>query len=270
MKYCKSIPLQSFKTHQPYLMDLNPWLYILLIVAGFAAGFINTLAGGGSLLTLPLLIFLGLPANIANGTNRIGVLLQSLVATKQFKQKKIFEWKDGIWLTIIATIGSFIGAAFAINLNDEVMNKIIGGLLVFMFFLLLYKPEMWLKSQQGEVNAKPGILKLLVFLGIGFYGGFIQVGVGYFLLAGLVFGAGFDLLKANALKALIVAVFTLVALAVFIYNNQVNYLLGFILGTGNMTGAWVASHVAIKKGNKFIRWFMLVTVLVFAIKLLFF
>ena len=103
-----------------------------------------------------------------------------------------------------------------------------------------------------------------------FRSGFIQAGVGYFLLAGLVFGAGFDLLKANALKALMVSVFTLAALAVFIYNNQVDYWLGFLLGVGNMSGAWVASHVAIKKGNNFIRWFMLVTVLVFAIKLLFF
>ncbi|HCX99376.1 MAG TPA: hypothetical protein DG754_04470 [Bacteroidales bacterium] len=251
-------------------MELNFWLYALLVVAGFAAGFINTLAGSGSLLTLPLLIFMGLPANVANGTNRIGVLLQSLVATRQFKKKKIFEWKEGIWLTISATIGSFIGAAFAINLNNEVMNKIIGGLLIFMFILLIYKPENWLKPQQGEIKAKPSIIQVLVFLGIGFYGGFIQAGVGYFLLAGLVFGAGFDLLKANALKALMVSVFTLAALAVFIYNNQVDYWLGFLLGVGNMSGAWVASHVAIKKGNNFIRWFMLVTVLVFAIKLLFF
>lgn len=251
-------------------MELNFWLYVLLVVAGFAAGFINTLAGSGSLLTLPLLIFMGLPANVANGTNRIGVLLQSLVATREFKQKKVFEWKEGIWLTIPATIGSFAGAAFAINLNDEVMNKIIGGLLIFMFFLLIYKPESWLKPQQGEIKAKPSIIQLLVFFGIGFYGGFIQAGVGYFLLAGLVFGAGFDLLKANALKALIVSVFTLVALAVFIYNNQVDYWLGFLLGVGNMSGAWVASHVAIKKGNSFIRWFMLITVLAFAIKLLFF
>ena len=251
-------------------MELDVWLYILVIIVGAVSGFINTLAGSGSLLTLPLLIFLGLPANVANGTNRIGVLLQSLVAVKGFKQKKVFEWKEGIWLTIPAIVGSFLGAALAINLNDQIMNRIIGGLLVFMFFLMLYKPEQWIKQRTDEVKAKPSIIQLVIFFGIGFYGGFIQAGVGFFLLAGLVLGAGFDLLKANAIKVLIVLAFTIVALGVFIYNDQVDYKLGLLLGAGSMIGAWVATHVAIKGGSAFIRWFVLVAVFVFAVKLLFF
>lgn len=246
------------------------WLYVLVVLVGFVAGFINTIAGSGSLLTLPLLIFLGLPPNVANGTNRIGVLLQSLVAVGRFKQKKVFEWKEGIWLTIPAVVGSFIGAAFAVNLDDQLMNKIIGGLLVFMFFLMLYKPDSWIKKQEKVVHAKPSIVQIVIFFGIGFYGGFIQAGVGFFLLAGLVLGAGYDLLKANALKVLIVFAFTLVAMVVFIYNNQVDYKLGFILAIGSMLGAWVATHVAIKKGSEFIRWFVLAAVFVFAVKLLFF
>lgn len=249
-------------------MDI--WIYLIVVVAGIAAGFINTIAGSGSLLTLPLLIFLGLPANVANGTNRIGVLLQSLVAARGFKRKKVFEWKEGIWLTIPATIGSFIGAMFAVNINELVMNRIIGGLLIFVFFLILYKPEKWIKKGENEVKAKPSLIQILIFFGIGLYGGFIQAGVGFFLLAGLVLGAGHNLLKANAIKALMVFVFTAVALIVFIYNNQVDYKLGLIMGAGNMIGAWVATHVAVKKGSEFIRWFVLVAVLVFAVKLLFF
>lgn len=246
------------------------WIYVLVVLVGIAAGFINTIAGSGSLLTLPLLIFLGLPANVANGTNRIGVLLQSLVATGSFKQKRVFEWKEGVWLTIPATIGSFAGAALAINLDDELMNRIIGGLLIFMFLLMLYKPERWIKSHDKAAKVKPSFLQILIFFGIGLYGGFIQAGVGFFLLAGLVLGAGYDLLKANAIKVLIVLAFTAVALAVFIYNNQVDYKLGLILGLGSMIGAWIATHVAIKKGSEFIRWFVLVAVFVFAVKLLFF
>ncbi len=249
-------------------MDI--WIYLLVVLVGFIAGFINTIAGSGSLLTLPLLIFLGLPANVANGTNRIGVLLQSLVAVGGFKQKKVFEWKEGIWLTIPAIVGSFVGAAFAVNLNDDIMNRVIGGLLIFMFFLMLYKPERWVKSKVNVVHAKPSIVQLLIFFGIGFYGGFIQAGVGFFLLAGLVLGAGYDLLKANAIKVLIVFAFTLVAILVFIFNNQVDYKLGFILAIGSMLGAWVATRVAIKRGAEFIRWFMLVAILVSAVKLLFF
>jgi hypothetical protein len=245
-------------------------IYLLVVLAGVASGFINTLAGSGSLLTLPLLIFLGLPANLANGTNRVAILLQSIVAVKEFKQKKVFEWKDGIWLAIPATIGSFAGAAMAVNLNDDLMNKIIGGLMIFLFFLMLYKPEQWIKEQSTSIKAKPSITQIIVFLGIGFYGGFIQAGVGFFLLAGLVLGAGYNLLKANAIKVLIVLIYTIAAIVVFIINNQVDYKLGLILGAGSMLGAWLATKVAVKKGAKFIRWIVLGVILVSSIKLLFF
>lgn len=239
-----------------------------MVLAGTAAGFVNTLAGSGSLLTLPLLIFLGLPANVANGTNRIGILLQSIVAVGSFKQKKVFEWKDGIWLTIPAGIGALVGAWVAVDLNEALMNKIIGGLLVFMFFVILLKPEKWIGENSSNNPIKVTPLRILVFLLIGFYGGFIQAGVGFFLLAGLVLGAGMNLLKANAIKVLVTLVFTVLALGVFILNNQVDYLLGIIMGIGNMLGAWIATHVAVKQGTKFIRWFLLGTVFVFAVKLL--
>ncbi len=246
------------------------WVYAIVVIVGVISGFINTLAGSGSLLTLPLLIFIGLPASVANGTNRVGILLQSVVAVGSFKQKKVFEWKDGIWLTIPASVGALIGAFVAVDINDALMSKIIGALLFVMFFMILYKPEQWVKEQAGGVQAKPTLLRILVFFGIGFYGGFIQAGVGFFLLAGLVLGAGFDLLKANAIKVLIVLAFTVFALIVFVLNSQVNYLIGLVLGVGSMLGAWIATHVAIKHGTKFVRWFLLATVLVFALKLLVF
>ena len=245
-------------------------LYLLVVLVGFISGFINTLAGSGSLLTLPLLIFMGLPVTVANGTNRIAILLQSIVGVRGFKQKKVFEWKDGLWLTIPATIGALFGSILAVELDEKLMNRIIGGLLVVMFFVILYKPEKWVGEQVGVAKAKPNFLRFVIFFAIGFYGGFIQAGVGFFLLAGLVLGAGYDLLKANAIKVLIVLVYTIVALAVFILNKQVDYFLGIVLGVGSMFGAWLATHVAVKKGIGFIRWFLLVTVLAVAIKMLFF
>lgn len=244
------------------------WIYALVVLAGAAAGFINTLAGSGSLLTLPLLIFVGLPANVANGTNRIGILLQSIVAVGGYKQKKVFEWNEGIWLTIPAAIGALVGAMVAVDLDEALMNKVIGGLLVFMFFVILIKPEKWIGDNNSSVPIKFTPLRAIIFLGIGFYGGFIQAGVGFFLLAGLVLGAGMNLLKANAIKVLITLVFTVLALIVFIVNNQVDYVLGVTMGVGNMLGAWVATRVAVKKGSKFIRWFLLIAVFAFALKLL--
>ncbi len=246
------------------------YLYLLVIIVGFVSGFINTLAGSGSLLTLPVLIFMGLPVNVANGTNRIAILMQSIVGVGGFKQKKVFEWKEGFWLTIPSIIGAFIGSSMAVNLDAQLMNRIIGALLIVMFFVILFKPEKWINEHAGKVKSKPSFISFVAFLAIGFYGGFIQAGVGFFLLSGLVLGAGFDLLKANAIKVFIVLAYTTVALGVFIYNKQVNYLLGFILGFGSMFGAWVATLVAVKWGVNFIRWFLLVTVLTFAIKMLFF
>ncbi len=245
-------------------------IYLLVILVGVAAGFINTLAGSGSLLTLPVLIFLGLPANMANGTNRIGILMQSFAAVSGFKQKKVFDWNEGIWLTIPATVGALIGSIVAVGINEFIMNRIIGALLVFMLVLMLIKPEKWLVPTGTGHRVRLTPLRFLIFLGIGFYGGFIQAGVGYFLLAGLVLGAGIDLLKANALKVLITLGFTMIALIVFMLNGQVDYLLGITVGIGNMIGAWIATHVAVKKGVGFIRWFILVCVFAFSVKLLFF
>ena len=245
------------------------WYMILAIIGvGFIAGFINTLAGSGSLLTLPLLIFLGLPANVANGTNRIGILLQSIVAASSFKQQKVLDTKRGLWLGAPAVIGSVIGAQVAVNINETTIRHVIGGLLVFMFFIILYKPEKWLKENAGKVDSKPGFIQLIVFFFIGFYGGFIQAGVGFFLLAGLVLAAGEDLLRANAIKVFITLFFTVFALVVFIMNDQVNYKYGIILAVGNMMGAYVGSRVAVSWGPKFIRYVLMVTVVLAALELL--
>ncbi|MBN1181476.1 MAG: sulfite exporter TauE/SafE family protein [Bacteroidales bacterium] len=238
-----------------------------LIGAGILAGFINVLAGSGSLLTLPFLMFLGLPANVANGTNRIAILLQNVVAVASFKEQKVLQFKQGIWLSIPAVIGSIIGAQIAVNLNEAIMHKTIGGLLVFMFFLILFKPSVWLKGKAGQVDAKPKIWQIIIFFFIGLYGGFIQAGVGFFLLAGLVLGAGFDLVKSNAIKVLIVLIYTVFALIVFVINDQVNYKFGLILSIGNMIGAFIGSRVAVSWGPKFVRYFLLFILLSASAKL---
>ena len=243
------------------------WYEILITIGiGLIAGFINTLAGSGSLLTLPLLMFMGLPANVANGTNRIAILLQNVVGVSSFKQQKVFNYKDGIWLAIPAIIGSILGAILAVDIDEELMEKFIAGLLVFMFFFILYKPERWLKGK-AEIKSKPGIWQIIIFFFIGVYGGFIQAGVGFFLLAGLVLGAGFDLVKANAIKVFIVLLYTVFALAIFMMNDQVNYVIGFVLAIGNMSGAYIASRLAVKKGTGFIRIILLATLAISASKL---
>lgn len=215
-------------------------------------------------------MFMGLPANVANGTNRIAILLQNVVGVSSFKKQKVFTFREGIWLAVPAVIGSLVGAALAVNLNEEVMSRTIGGLLIFMFFIILLKPEAWIKGQAGLIRSKPSWGQLIIFFAIGVYGGFIQAGVGFFLLAGLVLGAGFDLVKANAIKLLIVLLYTPFALAVFIINDQVDWKAGLILAIGNMLGALIASKFAVSWGARFVRIILLVIVFGAAIKLLLF
>lgn len=243
------------------------YIYPLLILAGALAGFINTLAGSGSLITLPLLMALGLPANIANGTNRIGVLFQNAVAVASFRKQKILHYKISLKLVVPSVIGSVIGALIAVDINEEIMTKTIGGLLLFMFFLILLKPSRWLREKQ-DMAAVPYWLQAIIFFVIGIYGGFIQAGVGFFLLAGLVLGAGYDLVSANAVKVLIVLAFTIFALAVFIMNDQVNYIYGFILAAGNMVGAYIGARFAVKWGPKFVRYLLLIILVIAGVKLL--
>ncbi len=239
------------------------WYYILaLIGTGLVAGFINTTAGGGSMLTLPLLMFLGLPANVANGTNRIAILLQNIVGVNTFRKNKILDLKTDYKLLVPATIGAIVGSLVAVELNDAVMTKIIGGLMVLMLFVVVFKPEVWVKDRVGIVNAKPTVIQYLIFFVIGLYGGFIQMGVGFFLLAGLVMECGYNLVKANAVKVFIVLFYTVFSLAIFITHKQVDILAGLILAIGNMGGAWLGAHFAIKGGAKYIRY-----VLIFALLL---
>jgi len=243
------------------------WFHLVLVVfIGLFAGFMNTLAGGGSLLSLPLLIFLGLPANVANGTNRIAILLQNVVGVASFKQQKVLDQKIGFQLGLPAAAGAFIGALLAADINEKILEYIIAGILIMMFFLVILKPNKWLKGDD-RAKEKPGVLKMIIFFFIGMYGGFIQAGVGFFLLAGLVLGAGFDLVKANALKVFVVLLYTPIALVVFMYNNQVDYTVGLTLAVGNMAGAYIASRLAVKKGAKFVRYILLFALVAMAAKL---
>jgi hypothetical protein len=237
---------------------------VILIVSGLMVGFINTLAGGGSIISLSVLMFLGLPANVANGTNRIAILIQNIGAVGSFRQQKVLDHKKGFWLAIPATLGSVIGAYIAVDLNEEVIEKAIAIVMLIMMVVILYKPNRWLKGQV-ELQHKPiTFWQVILFFAIGIYAGFLHMGVGYALLAGIVLGAGYDLVKANAIKVLIVLIWSPVVLIVFIINDQVNFLYGIVLAIGNITGALIASRLAVKKGAAFVRWVIIVVILITA------
>ncbi len=247
-------------------MDQSTLLLAAVPITGFVAGFINTLAGSGSLLTLPILILLGLPANVANGTNRVGVLLQNIVAVATFRQRGALELA-GSWKLIVPTVvGAVVGAELAVDLDEALLRRVIGVLMLVLLGVMLFKPERWIAAHATRREPRLAV-EVPLFFAIGVYGGFIQVSVGLFLLAGLVLGAGYNLVGANAMKNLIVLVFTVAALAVFVINDQVQWTLGLLLGAGQAAGAWVAARVALKRGAEFVRWTVIAIVVVSAVAL---
>jgi len=241
--------------------------YIIVVLVGIVAGIINTLAAGGSLLTLPVLMALGLPPNVANGTNRIAIFLQNVVGVGAFHKEKVMDFSAGFKVGIPALIGAVAGAFIAVSLKDEVMKLAIAGVMIVVFFLMLLKPNRWINSQE-EQPPIPYWLQVVVFFFIGIYGGFIQAGVGFFLLTGLVLASGFELVKANALKLFVILLYTPLALVIFFINRDVHLWCGLVLAAGNMTGAWIGTRIAVRKGAVFIRYFVLGAILVAAAALI--
>jgi len=237
---------------------------LLLLFAGLLAGFINTLAGGGSLLAIPALIFAGLPSPIANATNRVAVLLQNGVATLQFHRKRRLDLKEGILLGLPALVGSILGAFLAVDINEALFDKILGVVLILILVTLFVKPSMWVEQTKKTLPLR---VRIPVFFVIGIYGGFIQAGVGFLLLTALSLAVGYDLVESNALKVTIVLLFSGMSLLIFALSGKVVWLYGFILAAGNMTGAYIGVRFAVKRGARQVRWVVVAAVAVSALKL---
>ncbi|MBE0639970.1 MAG: sulfite exporter TauE/SafE family protein [Bacteroidales bacterium] len=241
------------------------WFEILsLTISGALVGFINTLAGGGSIISLAVLMMLGLPPTVANGTNRIGVLVQTLTAAASFKQKKVLETRKALWLSIPAVIGSIIGAYIAVDINEVVFERAVGIILIMMMVFIIYDPSRWVKERKDLIEAKISIKQIVIFFLIGVYGGFIQIGVGYFLLAGIVLGAGYELVKANAIKVFVVLLYTPFTIIVFLLNNQIHWAYGLMMTVGTIAGSYIAAHMAVKRGAKFVQWVIIIVILLTA------
>ena len=142
----------------------SPQVIAILILAGFMVGFINTIAGSGTVITYSLFMMLGLPANMANGTIRLGVIMQTLASTLNFKRHNALDWRKGFKLALPVVIGSVVGAQIATEINEAVFEKILAGILLIMLFFIFYKPERWLKNQVQKIQSKPTIVQLLLFL----------------------------------------------------------------------------------------------------------
>ena len=242
---------------------------LLLIFVGFIAGVINVLAGGGSLLSLPVLIFLGIPPATANGTNRIAIIIQNIFAVKGFQSRGVHTFPFSIYLAIPATLGAIVGALMGVKIEGELFNKILGVIMVVIVGYMLFKPKDTAIQFVERTHGKPLWISVIVFFLIGVYGGLIHVGVGFMILVSLSSINRISLVKGNAIKVFVALVYSLVALAIFAYHDRVNWIYGLILSLGNASGAWFASRWSVNKGDGFIKKILLIMVLVLAVNLWF-
>jgi len=244
------------------LEDFKIMLYLLMFLGGICAGFMNTLAGGGSLLVLPIMILGGIPASIANATNRVAILVQNATAVYKFREKGVLDVKPVIHITIAAIIGSIAGSLTAVKIESH-FDKILG--FIFILVLIAMFTRSRLKSKQKLIL--PRWLEFIIFLLVGFYGGFIQAGVGFIFLATLNLIEQYDLIRANALKVFIIMCYTVFALSVFAFSGKIIWLYGLILALGNSIGAFLAVKLALKKGEKLVRIVLVVAVTIACAKL---
>lgn len=234
-------------------MEITFGRIVIILLAGFVSGVINTLAGGGSFISLAALDLTGLGSIMANGTNRLGVLAQDMVAVAGFRSKGFFNVRASLHFAIPALFGALLGANIVVRMPEVVFQRVLGATMLVMLVILIVNPKKWLNGRTVKMNAWRRLLSYGVFFFIGIYGGAIQAGIGILMILALVLTAGVDLVKANMHKVLIGSLYTVFALATFALRGQVHWGLGLTLAVGNAVGAWFSSRLAAEKGQSVVR-----------------
>lgn len=248
----------------------QPLEFVLLALVGLVAGALNVVAGGGSFLTLPVLLFLGLPASVANATNRVGVLAQNVSGVWGFHRHGALDWGWALRASMPSVVGAGVGAWLALRVPDFAFTRLLS---LTMLAVTLW--SIW-RNRAGGARASAGghegrpphgdALAMLGFFAVGIYGGFIQAGVGFFLLA-LTSAAGLDLVRGNAVKLLSVLLMTVLSLAIFGGAGAVNWPLGAALAVGNFAGGLVGVRLAVLKGQVWLERVVTGTIIMFAVLL---
>ncbi len=241
---------------------------LIILITGVAAGFINVNAGGGSFLTIPILIFTGLPAAVANGTNRIALTLASMISVYNFKKKGFFEWKLTLLLGIPMAAGAIIGAFISINLPDELYTTILAVVIIIVIAVIIINPQRFIKKDIVEKSLKNRVVGIIIFFSLGIFAGVIQAGVGFLIITSLIFMTGYSLVKINSLKVMIAMIYMILSLAIFVFSGNVNWIYALALSIGNCTGAYFGTRFAVKHGDKWIRIIMAIAAFIMALKLL--
>jgi hypothetical protein len=235
---------------------MEPWQLGALALVGVAAGWINVMAGGGSLLTVPMMLFFGLPGPVANATNRIGVVTQNLAAIGAFRAKGFADFRLSATLALATLPGALLGAQLGVNLRGEAFERVVAVIMAGVLALMLTGlDKASAKPPPDAVVGKPRrvVLGHVLMALVGVWGGFIQIGVGFLVMPVLHRVMGLDLVRVNMHKVAVVLVFTVAALALFAVQVEIAWLAGLALALGNALGGWLGARTTIAKGEVWIR-----------------
>lgn len=250
-------------------MTLELWQAGLLVVVGTAAGFLNVMAGGGSLLTVPVMVFLGLPGPVANGTNRIAILAQNLTAIATFFRRGFQDFRLSLSLAACAIPGAVAGALVGVRLEGVWFNRALALIMIGVMLIMHFDKGKKAGSAAHQPTRRQLLRGHLLMVGVGFWGGFIQLGVGFIIMPVLNRVMGLDLVRTNMHKVFIVAAYTVVALLVFASQVEILWIVGLALALGNSLGGYLGAHFAVSGGERLIRLVLNVVLVAFIIKLLF-
>jgi len=245
------------------------WQIFVLALVGVLAGWLNVMAGGGSLLTVPVMLFMGIPGPVANGTNRIAILAQNITAVTTFRRRGFSDFRLSFSLSAAAAIGALGGASIGVRLDGVWFDRVLAIIMVAVMILMATGRDK-VKPIDGDGRTKNLLLGHVLMVGAGFWGGFIQIGVGFILMPILHRVLGLDLVRVNMHKVFIVLVYTVVALAVFASQLELLWWTGLALALGNSIGGWLGAHTTISHGETLIRRVLYIALIAFIIKLLFF
>lgn len=230
-------------------MDLTLFQFALIIVGGFLAGVMNTLAGYGSMISLSLLMdIIGLPPHIANATNRVNVLSQCTASSFGYYKNGKVDLQSSKWIIITMLLGAILGVITVLQISNEQFKDIFKYLILVMLFMILLKPKRWMRSVSEESQFSFPV-RVAAFFALGFYGGFIQMGMGVFFLVCMVFMERSTLIRANGVKVTIVAIYTLFVLAIFQYQGLINWKAGLLIAIGQTLGGYITAKYASQSPN---------------------
>ena len=242
---------------------------LLLVAAGAFAGFANSIAGGGSLLIMPLLIFMGLPSAEANGTNRVAIFIQNIFSVAGYRSKGVYVFPFAIYMAIPAILGAIVGSNIAVDVSDQFFNRILAMVMLVVMAVSVFRPP--LKINPEELLTKKKVwTSVIIFFFLGIYGGFIQAGIGFLIIASLTGIHGFNMAKTNSIKVFVILCYTATAITVFYIDGKIQWEFGLVLAIGNSIGAWIGSRWSVGKSDRLIRMILLVMVVALSIKLWFF